>query len=79
MIFPFLFNILYLVWRYDDVCMVDRRLSQMMKMMLERPMWNIVCLSETIDNYCILLNGNNDFAKKTTWMMQDVSVFIILM
>ena len=48
------------------MCMVDRRLSQMMKMMLERPMWNIVCLSETIDNYCILLNGNNDFAKKTT-------------
>ena len=60
--------------------MVDRRLSQMMKMMLERPMWNILCLSETIDNYCILLNGNNDFAKKTTWgMMQNVSVFIILM
>ena len=79
MIFPFLLNILYLVWRYDDVCMVDRRLSQMMKMMLERPMWNIVCLSETIDNYCILLNGNNDFAKKTTLMMQNVSVFIILM
>ena len=62
------------------MCMVDRRLSQMMKMMLERPMWNILCLSETIDNYCILLNGNNDFAKKTTWgMMQNVSVFIILM
>lgn len=60
------------------MCMVDRRLSQMMKMMLERPMWNILCLSETIDNYCILLNGSNDFAKKTL-MMQNVSVFIILM
>ena len=41
---------------------------------------HFVFISETIDNYCILLNGNNDFAKKTTWgMMQNVSVFIILM
>lgn len=25
---------------------------------------HFVFISETIDNYCILLNGNNDFAKE---------------
>ena len=48
--------------------MEDRRQSQMMNRMLDRPMWIILCLSETIDNYCILIKGRDELARKTTWI-----------
>ena len=61
--------------------MEDRRQSQMMNRMLDRPMWIILCLSEVIDDYCILIKAEMNLHKTTkidaTYVY--ISVFIILM